>query len=297
MKLHNLYEAQDILFHHTNLNNALNILEKGEFVLTPSVKTVELAINKKTGQSSAASSFFMSLTRSILGSYHTATRIGAFFVIDGKRLQQHGKIASVVYYDDEFEDRLLSSKPSIKIDGLIKEIRIPISPRVVADPASDRHKIRMRQIVIKAKLLGIPVKFQEIRDGKLSELWASPLMSSDKIPDFLKLKMTSEPAYPQSHKKSEFDRVRLYKMLLTTKLEREQLPPEAIKILDRNFRSRSDLLSIQTELHNASTDIRNRHPDSPIHQLKLEMSKRKLDGAEDIFNFIYEKYQRRYYNR
>lgn len=299
MKLQQLHlnEAQDLLYHHTNLNNALNILEKGEFVLTPSVKTVEMGIHKKIGQSTASSSFFMSLTRSILGSYHSETRIGAFFVIDGKRLQQYGKIASVVYYEDEFEDRLMSSKPSVKIDGLIKEIRIPISPKVVADPSADRHKIRMRQIVIKANSLGIPVKFQEIRDGKLSHIWASPLMSSDKIPDFLKLKMTSEPTYPQSHKKSQFDRVRLYKMLITTNLTREQLPPEAVKVLERNFRSRNDLSSIQSELHNASTDIRNRNPQSPIHQLKLEMNKRKLDGAEDIFNFVYEKYQKAYYNR
>ena len=122
-------------------------------------------------------------------------------------------------------------------------------------------------------------------------------MSSDKVPDFLKLKMTSEPTYPQSHKKSASDRVRLYKMLITTNLTREQLPPEAIKVLERNFRARIDLPAIQSELHNASTDIRNRNPDSPIHQLKLEMNKRKLDDAEGIFNYIYDKYQKAYYNR
>lgn len=294
---HILTEAQDVLYHHTNLLNALNILEKGEFILTPSVKKVEMDIHKKTGQSTAASSFFMSLTRSILGSYHSASRIGVFFVIDGKRLEQHGKISSVVYYDDEFEDRLMSSKPSVKIDGLIKEIRIPISPKIVADPQSDKHKIRMRQIVIKAKLLGIPVKFQEIRDGKLSEVWASPLLSSDVIPDFLKQRMTSEPTYPTSHKKSEYDRIRLYKMLITTNLTREKLPPEAKKVLDRNFRSRIDIPAIQAELHNASTDVRNRHSQSPIHQLKIEMNKRNLSNPDDIFDFVYNKYQKEYYGR
>ena len=283
-----LQEAIGTLFHFTNPVKALSILTHQKFILTPVVKAVERNVHRKAGVSQKQDAFFLSTTRNVMGSFHSHVTNGVMFILDGSKLNTHGKIRSVVYFEDEFEDRLFSKKSEIPTSGLIKEILI-LMPNDGSYSADALNPV-IRKIVINAKQQKIPVKFQT-RNGRSP--WASPLLSDSDVPDQLKKKS------PQNNsrryigtRKANF--LNLVKFLITTKLPKEKLPPEALKLLNKNFRYRDDAFLIDTELHNALGDIVNVDDlgklQSPIHELKKVMISHKMTNGDDIFKYVKNKF-------
>jgi hypothetical protein len=116
----------DIVYHYTNSNNALSILNNDEFKLAPTFKnSAEADINSKK-------LFFLSVTRSRTGSFHATSNSGVLFTLDGKKLGHNYKARPVDYWgpafrqgdNHEMEDRILSNDSTIPALKYIKEISI-----------------------------------------------------------------------------------------------------------------------------------------------------------------------------
>ncbi|HWY35781.1 MAG TPA: hypothetical protein VNX68_14140 [Nitrosopumilaceae archaeon] len=116
-----------IIYHFTDIRNALNILKQGRLKLTSNVGT-------KSDQGTKP--YFFSMTRSKLGSYQSGSVQGAMLVIDPDYLK--GKLGPVDYWGREFrkiepgknemEERLWSDKQFVPIpkqaNKLIKAIHV-----------------------------------------------------------------------------------------------------------------------------------------------------------------------------
>lgn len=118
--------VSDVVFHATRVKNAIKILQSNVFQLTPIIS------DEADEVLGAQGSYYMSVTRSVLGDYHNARLSGVIFVMDGRRLNHNFKSKAVDYFnshkwvnDDEMEDRIFSDRPEMKnADRYIKEIHI-----------------------------------------------------------------------------------------------------------------------------------------------------------------------------
>ncbi len=293
-----LNEAISKLYHFTRLDRAMMILKSGELMLTPAVKPAEQQLHKDVGIADFKGSFFLSTTRTITGSYHNMSRMGVLFEIDGRVLNAHGKIRPVLYFDGEYEDRLISNKSEIPITGVITGVRILV-PKTVADGAyvdpSDLQIGLIRKITIEAKKLGLPVSFHS-ETGKMP--WANPKNSTSSVPDLIKKRLEPEQLggrfiRPRDRNKPNF--INMLKFLITTKLEHDKLPPEAKAFMSKYLYYRNDVGFINAELHKAVGDMsgHSSNKNSPIHALQKAMIEYKLKTGADIFDFIKNKFSKK----
>ena len=293
-----LNEAISKLYHFTRLDRALMILKSGELLLTPTVKPAEQKLHKDVGVADFKGSFFLSTTRTITGSYHNLSKTGVLFDIDGRALNLHGTVRPVLYFDGEYEDRLISNKSEIPIDGVITGVRILV-PKTVADGAyvdpSDVQIGLIRKITIEAKKRGLPVTFHS-ETGKSP--WANPKNSTTTVPDLIKKKLEpQQPGWkmvrPRDRNKPNF--INMIKFLITTKLDYDKLPPEAKAFMSRHLYYKHDTAILNAELHNAVGDMtgHSSEKNSPIHSLQKAMLANKLKTGADIFDFIKQKFAKK----
>lgn len=293
-----LNEAISKLYHFTRLDRALMILKTGELMLTPAVKPAEQELHRDVGINHFKGSFFLSTTRTITGSYHNMSRTGVLFDIDGRELNLHGKVRPVMYFDGEYEDRLISNKSEISISGVITGVRILV-PKTVADGAyvdpSDLQISLIRKITIEAKKRGLPVTFHS-ETGKLP--WANSKNSTTVIPELIKKKLDVETPHrkyikPRDPNKPNF--INMLKFLITTTLEYDELPPQAKTFMSKHLYYKNDVSLINAELHNAIQDMMGYSSNkiSPIHALQKAMIKNKLKNGTDIFDFIKQKFSKK----
>lgn len=102
-----------VAYHYTNFDNATKILKDNQFRLTP------VAASDADEELPSKGMYFMSVSRSKDGDFHSQRKSGVVFVIDGVKLSQNHKGGSVDYFDynpnvNEYEDRIFSDKPYIK---------------------------------------------------------------------------------------------------------------------------------------------------------------------------------------
>lgn len=116
-----------IVYHYTSHVNAYNILKNGMFRMSPTF------IHPSNVEGDASNKFYyLSTTRSKLGHFHQSEISGVIFKIDGTKVNQRLKGKQVRYYhelgiNDEMEDRILSDKPTLSIDGIVTGIDVLIS--------------------------------------------------------------------------------------------------------------------------------------------------------------------------
>ena len=145
--------ASQVLFHFTGIKNATTILV-GKAQLTPTVIGSDTIVK---------SQYFLSLTRSRMGRYHASSQQGVLFELDGKKLAQRFKFATVDYWQmtstpqmrhdsNEMEERLLARVPELDLKPYITRIC------VLAQPSSlNPYSVRIFKMY--ARKLGIPVEF------------------------------------------------------------------------------------------------------------------------------------------
>lgn len=192
MKLQQLTErAMRALFHMTRVDFAAQILTTGQFKLTP-------ATGARDGRNMthAPTHYFLSMARSIQSGYivDMITPAAVIFAIDGAVLTQKHKVRPHVDQDskdwfmdnydevyDEMEERLVSSKPVLKLQPLNRAITsvhmMDLNDQAILRQAthgseSDASPEGFQQIQAACKQHGIPLqlykdfaKFKLLRGG------------------------------------------------------------------------------------------------------------------------------------
>ncbi len=159
----------DIVFHATSLEAAWKILESGEFRLTSSYGWGD----ESKFQPSNNYRYYMSVTRSLTGAYHSNWEQGVIFRLSGRAFNNRYRSRPVDFFaamaepgdgkGNEFEDRIFSSTNAIKITpGMIQSVNI------LADDVPGH----MRQNVFAS--LGKKVYMSAKKAGLEVHIWNSP---------------------------------------------------------------------------------------------------------------------------
>jgi len=147
----------DIVYHFTSITAATNILTENVIKLTFISGADD--VNKPDKKY-----YYLSTTRSRVGSYHTGHYVGVLLKLNGRKLRDNYVGGPVDYWGPEFrkvapsknemEDRLWSDKPFIK-DAIkyIDEVHVYFDNKVGIE---DYDKRQIRKLLIEAKKKGIP---------------------------------------------------------------------------------------------------------------------------------------------
>lgn len=172
-----------VVYHYSPMYAALEIFKKGEFLLTSSVGTDEEKFELKNRK------FFMSVARSLTGSYHQSASSGVMFNLDGNKLNQRYAGKSVDYFGDreEMEDRIFSHTNTIPIKGNVSSVHVLYSTRTTP-------KSTLETIHSKCKEYGILCYFYNERDYWLKQI-KSKAISFDDIELSSKSEKNADPAF------------------------------------------------------------------------------------------------------
>ena len=151
--------ASAILFHYTSIRAGLKILQSGNFELS------SVTGNRAEEQYAPAGySYFLSLTRTITGDYHSFVGSSAvMFKLDGDWFNSRYIVKPIDYWDRawlhsngtrsrESEDRVFSKEPTIPITPVIEV-------HVLLKKQDEYRSPQTRQILITARQQGLPVFF------------------------------------------------------------------------------------------------------------------------------------------
>lgn len=115
--------STDRVYHFTSIDKSYKIIKDGHFKLSP-------AFTSQAEYDKQKQLYYLSMTRSRLGSYHQSHSTGVMFALDGRKINHNYKTVPINYWSgsvkgaDEMEDRIISDKPIIPIKNLITEITI-----------------------------------------------------------------------------------------------------------------------------------------------------------------------------
>ncbi len=279
-----LNESASEVYHFTHFQNALSILSNGAFVLTPTFKSIERSVHRKAGISPKKDTFFLSTTRSLVGSYHMRNNQGILFTLDANELKKYGSLRSVVYYKEELEDRVVSTESEIPV-SVISAAKILMSKDLAASQLSN-----IRKIAMKLKQLGVPVKFVDNPKN-----WTHPGVGTEEVPENVMSAInTDRPRVkrvaPRSKTRTAFPN--MVRFLLLTKMTRKQLPDEAYRFLSRYFTYRNDVSVLSAEFHNLIQETigSDRGGKSTTHDLAKLLKKLNIQSEIDLFDFMKNKF-------
>lgn len=132
MKVEQIFEGvSDILFHYTRLDLFFSMVRSGTISLS--------ATQGYESNFSKGYKYYLSTTRSRLGSYHKNSRRGVLITLDGRKLQQNMKGAPADYWGgdepnfDEMEDRLYTDKTFIELKKYVIKVDILATEREMND--------------------------------------------------------------------------------------------------------------------------------------------------------------------
>lgn len=139
MKLNELLteKISGVVYHYTNLPNAVEVLSSGNFALSHIVGS-----RLETGVSAEKYPYYMSLTRSLTGDFHQSASSGVMFNINGDYYNQRFRGGAVDWHygssrksgAGELEDRIFSKKSEIPAIPAITAVHVLYNP---ADPSED----------------------------------------------------------------------------------------------------------------------------------------------------------------
>lgn len=130
MRFEELYEGiSDVVFHYTSFMSFMDMVKSNEIRLSP-VHGYEKEINRKF-------KYFLSTTRSRIGSYHVNRNSGVLIVLDGRKIGRTFSAAPVDYWErtqgDEMEDRVFSQSQTMPLDQYAVRVDILVEPQVLED--------------------------------------------------------------------------------------------------------------------------------------------------------------------
>ena len=268
----------DIVYHSTRISAAEKILKENRFALT-FVHGSDDATNPKNKY------YYLSTTRSKLGSYHLGDRLGVLFKLDGTKLRNKYIGNPVDYWGREFrkiqpsrnemEDRVWSDDPFIEpADKYIAEMHVFY---VDAEDASDAIKKTVRQLLIEAKRKGIPTYLY-------TDLQAAKLLDTRKAIPLTKINLKTEAEKPQREYGSKDDLAPWLE--LYEKNKKEYLSKEpwggAVGLLD-SLRSMDGIESFKCDIHNNKTGT------PALHKI-AEILKKKDWKMSDFYKHLQEKW-------
>ncbi len=169
----------DIVFHATSLEAAWKILNKGEFRLSASYGWGDEA---KFAPSNSYR-YYMSVTRSVTGAYHSSWENGVIFKLNGRAFNNRYRSRSVDFFaamsdpgdgkGNEFEDRIFSSTNSIKlVPGMIQSVNI-LADEVYSSPG--------KKVYLAAKRAGLETHLWKGPENH--QAWKSLDISKETTPE------------------------------------------------------------------------------------------------------------------
>lgn len=169
MRIINLLEGSEKLFHLTNFYNFVKIV-KARSLLCNSIHGREFtAVRDKLGITGQI--FYLSMARSLTSSFimnmSRGDKTSIIFEIDGRKLSRYGRVvpfnffSSDRYSPDEMEDRLVGNRGEISLtSGVITGIMV-----LNAAPTPEQYRVFKE-----ANSLGIPMRFfsspADLRGGR-----------------------------------------------------------------------------------------------------------------------------------
>jgi len=147
----------NVVYHFSSLHAALSILTENQFNLTFITDTDFIDTPKQKY-------YYLSTTRSRMGSYHVNSYIGVLFKLNGQKLQSNyiGKpvdhwgreFRKVAPSKNEMEDRIWNDEPYIKpANRYIDEMHVYFDTTF---SENEYDKRRLRKLLIEAKRKNIP---------------------------------------------------------------------------------------------------------------------------------------------
>ena len=147
-----------VIYHYVHLEDAIEILKTGKFDL-------DIALGNSDEEKFAPKGhqYFLSTTRTRLGSFHATPRHGGvIFELDGSYYANKYKAKPVDFFaldtnkrNTEAEDRIFSKTPTLSIDG-VKNLHMFID-LTSKHPASENEMIK--NVIGYSLKLGLPIKF------------------------------------------------------------------------------------------------------------------------------------------
>ena len=271
----------DIVFHYTSLNDAYSILRDGYLKLIPTIK------NDSESEHGTKKYYFLSLTRSRYGQYHTDKPSGVLFKLDGRKLNQRHAGKAVDYWvgssmgDDEMEDRLFTDEPTIPVQKNVIEVTL----------YADRESINQRPlsyvvpIVTLAKKKNIPVYVYDNRNDFLSNNKKNTLS----LQEIKEIPYEKPVKFPD--RMSSFDTLK-DAMELWHKNKTKDLSDSAYKYRRRiSTGSASDAeRGLKSELHNRSGDLKRENNSSLTKFIEI-MKKNSIKSVGQFIDILRDKWE------
>lgn len=300
MFISDLFESLSrVIYHYTNLHNAVSILSSGEFQLSSTAGSVEDSWAPKGYH------YFMSTTRTKFGGFHERTgNGGVMFDLDGNYYNARYKSGPVDYWGQrdasksqrasESEDRIFSKTPTIPIDG-VTSIHVYVKPM----DAKDRENWAKgapgwaRKVLLLAKKRGIPAYLYEDE-----ELWRRQDPKGH-VEITKRETLTGPDLYKATNNRRRLSRqpnrsftpwFELINVNSTDKLGERARSFAYDLSYDNPYYSNSLIQSLKTDLSNARKPNSGNDRESAIKLLQW-MQKNRLNTVEEAVNFLAKKWK------
>ena len=262
----------DTVYHYTSISSAANILEENRFALTFISGSDD--VNKPKDKY-----YYLSTTRSKIGSYHIGSTFGVLLKLNGTSLRNNYVGNPVDYWGREFrkvapsknemEDRIWSAKPFIEpATKYIEEVHIYFT-----DVTHEGLKKQLRHLLIEAKKRKIPTYlYTDIESAKL-------LDKRNGIP-LSKIDIKTEPSEP-SRSFGRRDYMAPW-LELYEKKDAAHLSTEAKRRLE-GFYYADDINVFKADIHNSKKGT------PALHKI-IDILKKNKWSIEDFYNHIQKKW-------
>lgn len=295
----NINEAlSSIVYHYTNLHNAVSILSSGEFQLSSTAGSVEEEWAPKGYH------YFMSTTRTKFGGFHSrAGDGGVMFDLDGNYYNSRYKAAPVDYWTQrdasvsqrasEAEDRIFSKTPTIPIDG-VTSIHVYVKPMDDKDRKwAEGAPGWARKVLLLSKKRGIPAYLYEDEALWRRQDPAGHVQITKREtltgPDLYKSSSNSRRISDRPNR-SFTPWFELININSTNKLGKEARSYAYDLSYDNPYYSNSLIQSLKNNLSNARKPNSGNDRESAVKFLQW-MQQNRLNTVEDAVNFLAKKWK------
>lgn len=277
-----------IVYHATEIYRLMKILQLNKFLLTPSIGT------ESDQEHNGKKMFFLSTTRSKVGSYHYPIHQYSdgkcLLVLDGQKLMQDGFSGGPVDYwgggalskdNNEMEDRIISMKSEIpNALKYIKEIHIYMNTHKEKKDERLETMIRMlRKVLIDCKTKGTPVFVYD-------SIPAFNLLQKDKVDKNIDFKV--QPESPDKWGQRKPTNYFAPYMELLKKSNESQLSSEGKRYLNKfRYYQRDAIIGMKNDIHNHKTDA---NRDNLMKLLKA-MQQLGISSVQEFYDYVNNKWK------
>ncbi len=313
----NITEAgvNGLLYHYTQPEAAVNILQSKKLKARPSVST------RSDNTSGLPAHFFISFSREKAGSFarRNAYNWGVIFEFDGQEIERLGKLRPIDFWgqrgatrvnphdlgNGEAEERLLIKKPAIDLTSKnLKSVHLLAKGTLIVD-LKDKPEQRdigiaktCLRVVSAAKKLGVPVYIYDnnINFFQQAKQRAVPVQKLLDRYEELKKAVPKDRIFPPyvRHESRKNLTAKQFGAVIQMFMSDDyaKLPKDARKLLSnwrRGWREES-ARSLQASMHNMNSrpnDIERKM----LERITLLMGKHKMSGVGQMIDFLVNKWE------